>query len=219
MHNLLASVSISGASILIDGSGILLNCQDLRSLPVMAQCKDLWARIMLSDWLRNGKPPKNYSYVLLFLAAIITANLSSTYFGSKASIINAFLFIGFNITCRDKLHEVWHKNGLVYKMALLLLSGSAISYLINADSGMIAIASFIAFVLSTLADTLIYSVLFKRSKIIKINGSNIASSLIDSITFPTIAFGAFMPLIILGQFLTKMFGGFIWSLILSRKMK
>jgi queuosine precursor transporter len=104
-------------------------------------------------------------------------------------------------------------------MALLILTGSAISYFINSSAGRIAIASFIAFALATITDTVIYSILFRRSKIVKINASNIGSSLIDSIAFPTIAFGSFMPMIIIGQFVTKLFGGFVWSIILSRKVE
>ena len=41
-------------------------------------------------------------YVILYLSAIILANLSSNYFGANASIINAFLFIGLDLTSRDK---------------------------------------------------------------------------------------------------------------------
>jgi queuosine precursor transporter len=117
------------------------------------------------------------------------------------------------------LHEAWHKDNLVIKMALLILSGSAISYLINANAGRIAVASFISFALATIADTIVYSIFFNRTKLVKINASNIASSLVDSVAFPTIAFGSFMPIIAIGQFITKMVGGFIWSLILTKKHK
>jgi len=38
--------------------------------------------------------------------------------------------------------------------------------------------------------------------------------LVDSLLFPTLAFGAVMPAIIAGQFFAKVAGGFFWSLIL-----
>ena len=42
---------------------------------------------------------------------------------------------------------------------------------------------------------------------------------VDSILFPTIAFGSFLPLIVLGQFAAKVGGGFVWSLLLNRRTK
>jgi queuosine precursor transporter len=217
MLNRKASAFILDVSILIAGLSILPSLQDQRSSLVMELCKDSWAVKQLSHWLHNGSKPTNYSYVFLFLVAIIAANLSASYFGPVASIANAFFFIGFNITCRDKLHDSWHNNNLILKMALLILTGSVISYCINASAGRIAIASFIAFALASVADTIVYGILFKRARIVKINTSNMASSLVDSVAFSTIAFGSFMPLIVAGQFVTKMFGGFLWSLILTRR--
>jgi queuosine precursor transporter len=153
--------------------------------------------------------------ISLYLMAIITANLLTTYFGAWFSIINAFVFIGLDLTTRDYLHEIWNKNRWL-KMGLLIVSGSILSWLLNKDSGMIAIASFVAFALAAITDTIIYTLLHKKSFIVKCNGSNILSSLVDSITFPTIAFGSFLPLIVLGQFTAKVGGGFIWSLIIRR---
>lgn len=133
------------------------------------------------------------------------------------SIITAFLCIGLDLTARDHLHEAWHRRGLVWKMGALIGVGSLLSYLINRNTGQIAVASFIAFALAAIADTLAYSALFKRVRLVKINGSNMVGALVDSITFPTLAFGVFMPWIILGQFVAKVGGGFIWSLILTRR--
>ena len=50
---------------------------------------------------------------------------------------------------------------------------------------------------------------------IRVNGSNVAGSAIDSIVFPTLAFGVFMLEIVLGQFVAKFLGGFLWSLVLQ----
>lgn len=156
-------------------------------------------------------------YVILYLMAIVLANLSTTYFGVYASIINSFLFIGLDLTARDKLHEAWHKNGLVLKMTGLIATGSLISFIINHNSGMIAIASFVAFMLAAIVDTITYQILYKHIYLIKVNGSNILSALTDSIVFPTIAFGGFMPLVTLGQFAAKVLGGFVWSILLKSK--
>ena len=84
-------------------------------------------------------------YVLLYLVAIVGANLSSTYFGPSASIVNAFLLIGLDLTTRDKLHESWQNRGLLPKMTCLIVVGAAISWLLNRNSGPIALASTLAF--------------------------------------------------------------------------
>ena len=41
------------------------------------------------------------------------------------------------------------------------------------------------------------------------------SAAIDSIIFPTIAFGGLMPEIVLMQFLAKVFGGAIWVYLIT----
>jgi len=153
----------------------------------------------------------------MYLAAIILANLSSAYFGPSASVVNAFLFIGLDLTARDKLHEAWHKKGLMLKMGILILSGSVLSWMLNRNAGMIAVASFAAFACAAVADTLIYQILYKQKYFVKVNGSNVVSAAADSLVFPTLAFGGFLPLITLGQFLAKVFGGAIWAWVLGKK--
>lgn len=156
-------------------------------------------------------------YIVLYLLAIVLANLSVAHFGPSSTVINAFLFVGLDLTARDRLHEAWHKRGLVWKMGLLIAAGSILSWLLNRNAGTIAMASFAAFACAAVVDTLIYQFLHGKAYLLKVNGSNVASGLVDSIVFPTLAFGAFMPLIVLGQFAAKVGGGFVWSLILARR--
>ena len=158
---------------------------------------------------------RSYLYVLLYLLAIVLANLTVAWFGPGVTIINAFLFIGLDLTSRDKLHDAWHNRGLVWKLALLIATGSVITWVLNRDAAQIALASFLAFASAAVVDTIVYHLMRTRPTLIKMNTSNIFSAAVDSIVFPTVAFGVFMPLIILGQFLAKVFGGFIWSLILN----
>jgi len=155
-------------------------------------------------------------YVLIYLSAIVAANLSSAYFGPGASIVNAFLFIGLDLTSRDKLHDAWGGRGLLWKMATLIAAGSAVSYALNRNAGAIALASCAAFAAAAITDGIIYQLLRGKSRMVKINGSNIPSALVDSLIFPTIAFGGFMPLIVMGQFVAKVAGGFLWSLVLRK---
>lgn len=158
-------------------------------------------------------------YVLLYLAAIVGANLSSTYFGPSASIVNAFLLIGLDLTTRDKLHEAWQGRGLLIKMAGLILVGAAISWVLNRKSAPIALASTLAFSLAAITDGLIYQWLRAKPHMIKINASNLGSALVDSLVFPTVAFGALLPGIVAGQFLAKLAGGFVWALLIAYALK
>jgi len=155
--------------------------------------------------------------VFLYLAAIVLANLSVTYFGPISTPVNAFVLIAFDLVARDRLHEQWHRQHLWPKMFALITTGAIISWLLNRDAQMVAIASFTAFLFSGIADTVTYQLLRKRSKFLKVNGSNIVSATVDSILFPTIAFGTFIPFAVFGQLAAKVLGGYLWSLILYRK--
>lgn len=154
--------------------------------------------------------------VVLYLAAIVAANLSVAYFGPWSTIVNAFLFIGLDITTRDMLHEKWEHKHLWWKMAALITGGSALSWILNRDADSIALASFIAFAASGLVDTLVYYFMRTFPKMQKVMGSNLVSAAVDSIVFPWVAFGGFMPLIAGGQFLAKVAGGLLWALLLNR---
>ena len=157
--------------------------------------------------------------VIAYLAANVLANLSVAYFGPVSTPINAFLLIAFDLVSRDALHERWNHKNLWLKMALLICTGAVISYLLNQGAGRIAIASLIAFLLTGFTDTVVYQLLKNQSRFLKVNGSNVVSSAVDSIAFPTIAFGSFIPWIVLGQFVAKVFGGYLWSLVLFKREK
>lgn len=152
--------------------------------------------------------------VALYLVAIVAANLLVAWFGPAMTIVNAFLFIGLDLTSRDRLHDAWHGRGLVWKMVALIAVGSLLSWLLNRDAGQIALASFVAFACAATADTVTYHLLRRRSWWQRANGSNIVSAAVDSLIFPTVAFGAFLPVIVAGQFAAKVLGGLVWSWVL-----
>ena len=77
--------------------------------------------------------------------------------------------------------------------------------------------SFVAFALSMVADTLAYHFLRQKQWFIRSNGSNLVGAGVDSLVFPTIAFGGLMPEIVALQFISKVGGGFIWSFALRKK--
>lgn len=138
-------------------------------------------------------------------------------FGPNASIVNAFLFIGMDLSTRDKLHDAWNGRGLVWKMTALIAAGSLLSYLLNRSAGPIALASFVAFAAAATVDAIAYHFLRDRARLVRVNGSNVFSAAVDSLVFPTLAFGGLNLAITLGQFTAKVAGGFVWSLILQRR--
>jgi uncharacterized PurR-regulated membrane protein YhhQ (DUF165 family) len=48
------------------------------------------------------------------------------------------------------------------------------------------------------------------------NASNVAGAAVDSIAFPTIAFGVLLPHIIALQFAAKIAGGAVWAVLINK---
>lgn len=152
--------------------------------------------------------------VVVYIAAIVAANLTVAAFGPWVSPINAFLLIGLDLAIRDHLHDRWSGSGLWPRMLALICSAGAVSYAINPAAGTIAIASVAAFCLSGAADAAAYHFLRNRSFMSRSNASNTVGAAVDSITFPTIAFGGLMPEIVALQFAAKVSGGVVWSYLI-----
>ena len=161
----------------------------------------------------SGKGIVPMLYVMMYLTAVVAANLSVATIGPSVAVINAFLFIGLNLTARDKLHDLWRGHGLAWRMALLIFAGAAISFCLGA--GMVAVASFVAFAASEAVDSVSYHTMRGKRKLLQVNGSNVFAAAADSLLFPLLVFG--WPLLwwlVLGQFVAKVVGGFIWSFLL-----
>ena len=155
--------------------------------------------------------------ILIFLLAIIVANLLTQWQGPWITPVNAFVLIGLDLSLRDRIHEKWHGNYLGPKMLGLICAGAAITYLLNRGAGMICIGSVVAFAGALIVDSVVYQKLMHKSKLFRMNGSNVPSAITDSILFPTIAFGVFMPWVIIFQAFAKIGGGALWAWILTRK--
>ena len=159
-------------------------------------------------------------YVLMYLGAIVIANLIVARFGPGAAIPVAFALIGLDLTSRDRLHDAWRNRNLWPKMFALIASGSVLSWLFNRNAGPVALASFVAFALAGVADAITYHLMGDRARMLRVNGSNVVAALVDSLVFPTLAFGGLLPWVVLGQFIAKVGGGFVWSLVLyGRKLQ
>ena len=152
-------------------------------------------------------------YSIIYIAALVAANLLVATIGPWFSVINSFVLIGLDLTLRDKLHDKWNGNPL--KIGALIVLAGVISYLLNPASGQIAIASVIAFTLSMVADSFVYQKLKSKSWEKRATGSNLAGAAVDSLVFPTIAFGGLMIEIVAMQFISKVVGGFVWTKLIK----
>jgi uncharacterized PurR-regulated membrane protein YhhQ (DUF165 family) len=152
--------------------------------------------------------------LIAYAVAMVAANLLVATFGPAISPINAFLLIGLDLTLRDWLHvrlKTWQMGGLI-------LGTGALTYLLNPAAGMIAVASAVSFLVAALVDWAVF-VKTTGSWIKRANVSNTAGAAVDSLLFPTIAFGALMPEIVALQFVAKVSGGAVWSYVLEKKLK
>lgn len=157
-------------------------------------------------------------YVLVYITAIATANWSVSHFGPQAAVYNAFLLIGLDLVARDHLHDRWKDNHLWPRMAALIAAGSAVSYWIFGSSGRVAVASCLAFAAAATIDAIVYHLSRHVPWLERSNRSNIAGAATDSIVFQTVAFGWAFPFIF-AQFVAKVAGGLVWSLILNHRRR
>lgn len=149
--------------------------------------------------------------VAIYAIAMTLANLSVATWGPWVSPINAFVLIGLDLTLRDWLHvriKAW-------QMGALIAFTGVLTYALNPSAGIIAVASACAFSAAAVVDWATFAKL-RGSWFFRSNGSNIAGAAVDSLIFPTIAFGAVLPTIVLSQFAAKVAGGAFWSWIFSK---
>jgi hypothetical protein len=153
--------------------------------------------------------------VALWLAAITAANLITAHYGPEASIYCAFALIGLTLVIRDRLHDTWRTHR-VPKMAALILTGSLLAYLVTPDAGMIGIASGVAFLAAETVDAIVYHLVRVWPWLERSNFSNFFGAAVDSLVFPTLAFGGLLWGITVGQFTAKVAGALLFTLLIQR---
>lgn len=147
----------------------------------------------------------------VYTIAMTLANLSIAVFGPWVSPINSFVLIGLDLALRDWLHvrlKVW-------QMGALITFAGFLTFALNPAAGQIAVASAVAFTAAAMIDWGAFARL-RGSWMFRANGSNVAGAAVDSLIFPTLAFGVLMPHIVAMQFAAKVLGGALWSLIINR---
>jgi uncharacterized PurR-regulated membrane protein YhhQ (DUF165 family) len=152
--------------------------------------------------------------LVVYASAIIGANLLVAIFGPVITPLNAFALIGLDLALRDWLHLRLPPQ----RMALLIVVTGGASYLLNPTAGVIAIASAVSFMTAALADWWVFAKL-QGSWQRRANLSNVCGAAVDSLLFPTLAFGALMPEIVLAQFIAKTVGGGLWTLAINYARK
>jgi uncharacterized membrane protein (DUF441 family) len=156
-----------------------------------------------------------FVYVGLWLAAITLANVISARYGPQASIYNAFALIGLTLVLRDRLHDLWREHRAV-KMGALIVTGAVLAWLVAPDAGKIGLASGIAFAAAETVDALVYSLVHRWPWLERSNTSNFFGAAVDSLIFPTIAFGGLLWGVTVGQFTAKVAGALLFTLLIER---
>lgn len=152
--------------------------------------------------------------IAAYITAMVTANLLVWWIGPWASPFIAFVLIGLDLTLRDVMHDKLTR----WQMLAVVLAGGLITWGVNPAAAKIAIASAAAFTASAMADWMAYTMLRSRSWLVRSNGSNAVGAAVDSLIFPTLAFGGFLPHIVALQFAAKVGGGAVWSWLLRKRM-
>jgi uncharacterized PurR-regulated membrane protein YhhQ (DUF165 family) len=150
--------------------------------------------------------------LVAYAVAMVAANLLVAQFGPSIMPLLAFVLIGLDLALRDWLHvkiKAW-------QMGLLIAGTGLLTYALNPAADKIAIASSVAFLGAALVDWAVF-IRLPGSWLRRANGSNVAGAAVDSLLFPTIAFGALLPGVVLAQFAAKVAGGAVWAWVLARR--
>lgn len=155
-----------------------------------------------------------YVALIFYAAAMVSANLLVVVFGPAITPLNAFVLIGFDLAMRDWLHVRLRP----WQMLALIAATGGVTFALNPAAGMIAIASAVSFTAAALVDWGVFASI-TGSWMRRSNLSNVAGAAVDSVVFPTLAFGMLIPHIIALQFIAKVAGGALWSWLLNNARK
>lgn len=156
-------------------------------------------------------------YVMLYLTTIVAANLLVAALGMWIAPVLSLVFIGLDMALRDHLHNRWERRGKLWpRMLSLVVAGSILSAAIQPASWSIAVASGISFALAGILDAGVYAALHRHNMLVKANGSNLLSAVVESATFLYLAVGYVDSVLLSTMWCMKVCGGFIASSILHR---
>jgi len=175
--------------------------------------------------MNRNTTPLIAAYLLAIILANLTVALAPPLWRPTVVLINSLTLIGLDLTVGDRLHEAWRGRGLIWRMALLILAGSALSFTLNGAAGPVALCSLVAFALSATSDRLVYTMLDRYGWYARVNGSNAVGALIDSAVFLCgLAVAGLLawrsvPILVAAQWGMKVAGGGVWALVLRRRVR
>lgn len=147
-----------------------------------------------------------------YVLALTLANLLVAQLGPPSAPAIAFVLIGFDLAMRNRLQVELDRGA----MAWLILGAGAVTLVVNPAAHQIAVASCVAFICAAGAEWFTFSVAsgtwLQRSV-----AAALVGAAIDSLIFPTLAFGMLLPGIMAAQFAAKAIGGTLWSFVLKRR--
>lgn len=152
--------------------------------------------------------------IAIYALAMTAANLLVVAFGPVITPVNSFFLIGLDLALRDWLHVRLKPK----QMLALIVASGLVTYFLNPAAGQIAIASAMSFTAAAFVDWGVFKQL-RGSWLRRANASNVAGAAVDSLLFPTIAFGVLMPHIVAMQFAAKVAGGAVWTWLFSKKVQ
>lgn len=150
----------------------------------------------------------------LYVSLFILANLLVGIFGPWITPINALVIIGADMVIRDRIQ---YENGFSWAIFCCLLAG-IITFLINPETQMIAVASFVSILLAGISSALVFK-LKNGNFYSKSYPANVICAAIDSLVFPYVAFGSIMFDISLMQFIAKVVGATLVLYIMRKFCK
>jgi queuosine precursor transporter len=157
-------------------------------------------------------------YAIAYIVAVLVANYTATWFVPLpvfGMVAVGTLVFGVTFTMRDHVHRQGRQ--AVYVMIAIAAILSVVESAVIGVPGRIIAASFIAIVLSEIADTEVYHRLLTRSWLVRVMGSNAVSVPLDTIVFNTLAFAGVFPVAVLvsltlGEIIVKFATGGIAAL-------
>jgi uncharacterized PurR-regulated membrane protein YhhQ (DUF165 family) len=101
-------------------------------------------------------------------------------------------------------------------MTGLIAAGGAISYYVNRHAATIAEASVISFAAAEICEAIAYHVLRRQRWIERAPKAALIGAVVDSVTFPTLAFSGFVFATSFDQFVAKLAGAVVWTWLIAR---
>lgn len=154
-----------------------------------------------------------------YLISIVLGNLIVYHLGRWGVLITSFVFIPFDFVIRCYIHEVFRGRRLYTVLFSVISLGAICTYIINVGAGSVALGSVLGFTVAGIVGSIVYQVLIHKKAFYKVNGSDIAALIADSVVFQIVAFGSLVWAVTTGQIVVKILGGLMWYYILFVKLK